>query len=70
MIIISRLISNLEIFMSNRKYSFIKGLIKAIVSMILVGLPILIQILPSDIANLTIGGVLVLALNFLKTKYF
>ena len=69
MIIISRLI-NLEIFMSNRKYSFIKGLIKAIVSMILVGLPILIQILPSDIANLTIGGVLVLALNFLKTKYF
>lgn len=52
-----------------QKYSFFKGLGKAVVSTVLFGLPILIQVLPSDILNLTIGGLLVLALNFAKTVY-
>ncbi len=50
-------------------YSFWKGFWKAVTSMALVGLPILLQILPSDWLNMTVGGIAVLVLNFLKFSY-
>ena len=52
-----------------QEYSFSKGLIKSVVAVLLVGLPVVVGVLPSEWANLTIGGLLVLVVNFLKTKY-
>ena len=49
-------------------YSFYKGVRKALVSIILVGLPVATQLLPTEIANLTLGGLLIIGLNFLKVK--
>ena len=51
------------------KYSFTKGFTKALVSVVLFGVPFFVTSYP-EIANLTIGGVLVLAANFLKIKYW
>ena len=51
------------------KYSFWKGLKKAVVSVILVGLPLVVTALPQEWMNLTLGGVLVLLVNFLKVKF-
>lgn len=50
------------------KYSFWKGLSKALVSILIVGLPIVIQLLPSDIANLTVSGILLMILNYIKVQ--
>lgn len=49
-------------------YSFYKGVRKALVSIVLVGLPVAIQLLPTDIANMTLGGLLIILVNFLKVK--
>ena len=68
MIIISRLISNLEIFMGEKKYKFSKGFYKAIISIVLFAIPVIINTFP-DWANLTLGGALTLIFNFLKVKY-
>ena len=51
------------------KYSFIKGLIKSVVSVLLVGAPVVLGLLPAEWMNLTVGGALVLLVNFLKIKY-
>lgn len=50
-------------------YSFKKGLGKGIIAFCLFAIPILSQALPSDILNLTIGGLLIMLLNFLKVNY-
>lgn len=50
------------------KYSFLKGLKKALLSLLIVGLPMLIQLLPTDIGNLTVSGILLLIVNYLKVK--
>ena len=56
--------------MANEKvYSFWKGVKKSVVSVVLVGLPVVLTILPAEWQNLTIGGVLVLLVNWLKVKY-
>ena len=55
--------------MKNTQYSFSKGLTKSVTSVLLVGLPILIGILPAEWMNLTVGGLLVLLVNFLRFKY-
>jgi hypothetical protein len=52
----------------NKTYSFTKGLIK-LVQFIVIASPLLIGLLPNEIANLTVSGVLLLAVNFLKVKY-
>jgi len=52
----------------NTKYSFKKGLLKALVAVIIFSVPILIDAFPAY-ANLTIGGVLMLIVNFLKVNY-
>ena len=52
-----------------KKYSFKKGLGKAAIAFLLFAIPVLLQILPSDLLNLTVGGLLALLYNFAKTKY-
>lgn len=52
-----------------KKYSFWKGLGKSVVSVILVGLPLVVTVLPSEWMNLTLGGVLVLLVNYLKVRF-
>lgn len=51
------------------KYSFKKGLWKAVVGFLVFGLPFFLDIIPSDILNLTVGGILALGLNYLKIIY-
>jgi len=53
----------------NKQYSFWKGLLKAIITIVLIGIPVVLDILPQEILNLTLGGILVLVLNYLKVKY-
>jgi hypothetical protein len=50
-------------------YSFWKGVKKAVLSVILVGAPIVVSALPAEWMNITLGGLLVLIVNFLKVKY-
>ena len=52
-----------------KKYSFWKGVGKAVVSVILVGLPLVFQVVPQEWLNLTIGGALVMILNWIKVRY-
>ena len=52
-----------------KKYSFWRGVYKALIGMIIIGFPIIFQILPTDILNLTLGGILALILNWAKIKY-
>jgi hypothetical protein len=51
-----------------KKYSFTKGLGKALVALVVFGLPILIEVLPSDVLNLSVSTILAMILNYLKTK--
>lgn len=48
------------------KYSFTKGIGKALISLAIVGIPILLQVLPTDLLNLTVSGILLIALNWAK----
>lgn len=50
------------------KYSFKQGLLKAIITIVLIGIPVMLDIMPQEILNLTIGGILVLILNYIKVK--
>ena len=47
------------------KYSFLTGLKKSVIMMIVFAVPVLVGQFP-DVANLTIGGLLVLFVNYLK----
>ena len=51
------------------EYSFWKGLKKSVVSVILVGLPLVVTLLPQEWMNLTLGGLAVLLLNYLKVRF-
>lgn len=53
---------------SMKNYSFIKGLSKGVVSFVLFLIPVLLTSNPAWL-NLTVGGVLVIILNYLKFKY-
>lgn len=50
------------------KYSIKQGIVKAVVSSILFGIPFFIFSFP-EYANLSIGGALVLVMNYLKVNY-
>jgi hypothetical protein len=50
-----------------KKYSFLKGFWKAVISIVLFAIPIFLTNFPA-VADLTIGGVLVLLVNFIKFK--
>ena len=52
----------------NNKYSFGKGLVKGIISVVVFAVPFVVLQFPTY-ANLTIGGVLTILVNFLKVKY-
>jgi hypothetical protein len=52
-----------------KTYSFWKGLKKSVVSVILVGAPLVFTLLPAEWMNLTLGGVAVILLNYLKVKF-
>ena len=52
-----------------KKYSFSKGLGKGIIAALLFLAPFLVTSFP-DIMNITIGGALVMILNYLKVKFF
>ena len=51
------------------KYSFWKGIWKSIIPILIVGIPLLLNILPEAWLNMTLSGVLLLALNWLKVKH-
>lgn len=50
------------------KYSFKKGLGKGMVAMAIFAIPLVLDILPSETLNLTLGGALTMLLNYLKVK--
>lgn len=50
------------------KYSLKKGLIKGILPVIIFGIPFLINQFPTY-ADLTIGGLGIMLINYLKVKY-
>lgn len=62
-----------EVLLDNQnnfmEYSFTKGLGKGVIAFILFALPLLTQFLPNDILNLTVGGLLTIAFNYIKFKY-
>ncbi len=51
----------------DNKYSWLKGVKKSLTMVAIFGIPLLLNIFP-DIANLTIGGILVMFVNYLKVK--
>lgn len=51
------------------KYSFLIGLRKAVVNTALITAPMLINLVPQDWLNLTLGGALYMVLNYLKVKW-
>lgn len=48
------------------KYSFWIGFKKAIIPVLIVGLPLISQLLPTEIGNLTVSGILLMLINYLK----
>ena len=51
-----------------KQYSFLRGLFKGLVSLVLFALPVVLASIQNWL-NLTIGGVLVVVLNWLKFRY-
>ncbi len=49
-------------------YSFITGLEKSVFRTIVIAGPLLIELLPSTWMNITLGGLLTLAINYAKNK--
>jgi hypothetical protein len=52
----------------NAQYSFRTGLRKSALNLVIVAAPLLIQLLPTEWANLTLSGAILLAVNYLKVK--
>lgn len=50
------------------KYSFWKGFYKALINIAIVALPLVVGVLPTEWANLTLSGALLMLVNFLKVK--
>ena len=51
---------------TNTKYSFLIGLEKSVFRAVVVGVPIIVGVLPEAWMNMTIGGALMLLLNWVK----
>jgi len=52
--------------MSKYNYSHWVGVRKAVIQGLVFGIPLLLQILPAEWANLTLGAVISYGLNYLK----
>jgi len=50
------------------KYSFWKGLLKSFISAVIFAIPLVALSLPNELLELTLGGFLILVVNFLKVK--
>ena len=50
------------------KYKFSKGFVKGLIAFVVFAIPCFINYFP-PIANLTIGGIGIMLVNFLKVKY-
>ncbi len=50
------------------KYSFVKGAGKGLLAFVLFAIPVVINAFP-EFMNLTIGGLLIVLVNFFKFKY-
>lgn len=50
------------------KYSFWKGLLKTLINLFIFLAPLAVQLLPSEIANVTLSGAIYLFVNYLKVK--
>lgn len=48
-------------------YSFLKGLQKGVIAVIIFAVPVLVGQFP-EVANLTIGGILLMVANYLKVS--
>ena len=53
---------------SNTKYSFLIGLEKSVFRAVVVGVPVIVGILPDAWMNLTIGGAIMLFVNWVKNR--
>ena len=62
------LLENKLDYKNMKQYSFGKGLWKAVINVILFAIPIFLTSFPQW-ADLTLGGVLVLLMNFVKVRY-
>ncbi len=52
----------------NMEYNFFKSLFKTVIRLGLVAIPLIVAILPLEWQNLTLGGALMLLLDYLKSK--
>jgi hypothetical protein len=52
-----------------KQYNFWTGLKKGIINVILVGAPLVFTLFPAEWMNLTLGGLAVILLNYLKVKF-
>jgi len=51
------------------KYNFWKGVKKTLISLVIIGLPLIVGALPADWQNLTLSGAVILVLNYIKVKH-
>lgn len=51
------------------KYSFTKGLTKTVINGVIFLAPMLIGLLPSEVANMTLSALLYVVYNWLKVSY-
>lgn len=51
------------------QYSFWIGVKKAIINIVIVGAPLAVTLLPEMWQNITLSGVVLLIVNFLKVRY-
>ena len=55
--------------METKKYNIWKGAFKALISLVIVGVPIIMQLTPAHILDLTVSGILLILLNWAKFYY-
>lgn len=51
-----------------KKYSFWKGLYKTLINVAIVAVPMAVNLLPAEWANLTLSGALLMLVNYFKVK--
>ena len=59
----------MELYIFNMQYNIWKGVKKTLISLVIVGLPLIVGALPADWQNLTLSGVVILLLNYIKVKH-
>lgn len=52
-----------------KTYSFLRGLGKGLTQLAIFSFPFIVEVLPAEWMNLTVGGMLSIGFNYLKFKY-